>query len=153
MDRTILFNIMKFQVLCAGFNESTRSFICDSYLVAWGYGVYPIGHEGAHWHSGFENDFRVTKSDMEAFLAYLDGRWRAGRVPTVYQIETDLIMNPALGSEWHRSKVIRALRYLYLFGNLFDDAFWTTIMTPGEIPSEAHGITSPFNRDQNLYFH
>src|SRR3546814_17041730 len=84
---------------------------------------------------------------MDDLLELLDQRWNAGDPPTFYQLED--LYRVRHGGPWDRMGLVAACRYLRLM-DLFDEAFWSKLLSPAKHPSEAKRIERPFARKKEL---
>lgn len=151
MNSDALFTMMRFQILAGALTPGVRERLSDPYVYAWDDLVYPIQHEGAAWHQPFSHLFSVSRGMMEELTRYLDDRWLERRVPTFYQMEQHYSVRDGTGP-WDRSKQLHACRYMHLC-NLFDEDFWSNLLTAGQHPAEARIIVHAYNRSEDLYFH
>jgi antitoxin MazE len=134
-----LFEIARFQVLAAAHTSGAKDALPNAYIYAWENRIYPSFIQTPGLHQKFAGYFDVTEEMIDELSDLLDRRWRAKNTPTFYELEDHF--NARRGSErWDRSALIRTCRYMFL-SELFDQAFWGTLLTPMEHPSEAGGIT------------
>lgn len=144
-----LFQMARFSVLSTAKLSSQDPVLSDDYVYAWDHGVFPMFHEGARLHLPFAAQFAVTKTMLDELSKYLDDRRQAREVPTFYQLE-DYYNVRSGRSEWDRSKLISACRYMFL-NDLFDKPFWTGLLKSSDHPTEAKSIVRPFDRNA-MYF-
>lgn len=145
--------LMKFNILSMAFHPDLGERIDDAYIYAWDSDVYPIFHNGAPWHEPFEEDFAVTKEMMNELSKRLDEAWDGGRgvAPTFYELE-DIYRVRQGSSEWDRSALIGAMRYMALCRNRFDENFFPQVTRNAGAPSEANHFADPFDRKRDIYF-
>ncbi|WP_374380103.1 hypothetical protein [Dongia sp.] len=146
-----VFLAAKLQLMAAGLTPGPRERISDAYLYAWDEEVYPLFHDAADWHKPFDTSFRVTREMLSELTSYLDDLWIKGKkIPSFYDLEGHYGVRHGQ-TEWDRHALISALRYTWL-SHSFDEAFWKAILAPMDHPSEAACITSPFDRDEDVFF-
>lgn len=143
------FELVRAQILSAGLLPEPTSLVSDAYLYAWQYKIYPFfSDEGPH--KVFNREFDISEIEMDNLTQYLDDLWLADKTPTFYEVEDHYNPLTNSASNWTRTKLLLACRYLYLFGS-FDDAFWKTILTPMRHPTEASSITRAFDRRRDVW--
>jgi hypothetical protein len=149
--KDMLFNIQRFQILALYTSGADRN-VSDSYAYAWAEGVYPLFNESAPWHNGYEDNFKISASDIRDIHELLCDKWEAKTLVTFYDLEAELGISGASrpGPQWDRIKLMRACRYLYL-QRYFDDEFWAKMLEPGRHPGEASGITRQLTAN-DIYF-
>jgi antitoxin MazE len=140
------FAAAKLQITIAALTPGVRDKISDSYVYAWDAGVYPTLHDSVDWHKPFKASFSVTSEMMEDLTELLDEGWRRKKVPSFYQLEDHYDLRRGL-SDWDRSALMHACRYMYL-GDLFDKDFWKGVLKRTEHPIEAGSIIRPFDRGE-----
>ena len=140
-----MYEMARFQVLTAAVTPGVEDRLPEAYVFAWDNEVYPFSDAGSHLHVPFEPYFRVCEEKAEELSKFLDDRWLAKKVPTFYELEDHF--ETRFG--WDRGMLISACRYMYLH-NLFDAAFWKTLLTPGKHPTEAATISRKFNPAKEL---
>lgn len=148
------FQMMRFNILVAALNPATREKIPDDYAFAWDRAVYPIYTENEIVEA-FEGDFKVSKDMMGDLLEKLDQHWDYGKGPgiTFYELEDHFEVRKG-ATKWDRSKLIRAMKYLYLRHRetgVFDQDLFDSIVRGKGAPAEANGYMRPFNREEGLY--
>jgi antitoxin MazE len=143
-----IYETTRFQVLAAALTPGAKDLLPSSYVFAWDREVFPFLDAGARLHVPFEPYFRVGDEKADELSKFLDDRWTAKQVPTFYELEDHFEVR--LGrSGWDRSKLISSCRYMYL-NDLFDAAFWKTLLTPKEHPTEASTITRKYDPGKDL---
>ncbi|MDC9621525.1 hypothetical protein PSI22_07700 [Xenorhabdus sp. XENO-7] len=147
-----MFIQQRIQVLHLGMHHDTYP---DAYLYAWESGVYPFlsdtdGSVPRKPHEPYFDFFQVSKSKGESLIKRLDDAWLAEEELTFYGLEDELKIQLGF-SEWSRSDLLHLCRYFYL-NKLFDAQFWKILTTNGKCPTEAHSITYPFDKAQDIYF-
>ncbi|MEI6848349.1 MAG: hypothetical protein WCK32_10100 [Chlorobiaceae bacterium] len=135
---------MRFNILSTAINGGENWPLPSAYVYAWESGVYPLFHEHANWHLPFEDQFRISKADVEELSKYIDECWLKKKVVTFYELEQKYDVQGIYGSSsnWERSTLIYACRYMYL-ADLFDKPFWNSLLQNGECPSEALDVARP----------
>jgi hypothetical protein len=144
MSNDPLFEMMRFNILTFALTEAGKKKLDDAYVSAWANGVYPVLHDGADWHKPFADNFRANKEMMESLVNDLGERWRDKKVPTYYELESELY-----GSKWKQSTLIDACTYLCLQKLVFDDYFRSALLK--DRPSNASSMAGPFDRDRDLF--
>jgi len=137
---------MRFHVLTFALTEPGKRKLDDAYVCAWADGVYPALHDGADWHKPFPDNFRVNNEMMELLLNDLDSRWRSQKMPSYYDLESELCHEE---SKWERSTLIYACTYFCLCKGHFDEYFRSNLLK--DRPAEASSMAEPFDRDRDLY--
>ena len=143
-----LFEMMKLQIFSMALQPGATERIAPAYVYAWRSGVYPFFHE-ADWHKPFAHQFEVTEEMMDALSTHLDACDQAGEIPTFYSLETHYRVR-SQHSEWDRSKLLCACRYMRL-DSRFGDAFWNSVLRDNDHPAEAKSIMRPYVPQQELY--
>lgn len=147
-----LFQQMRFSILSTVLDGVDKSPFTDAYLFAWDRGVYPAFDEGADWHIPHADQFKIGEGKVDELAKFLDEKWLAKEPITFYEVESHFDVHGTTHSlgTWDRYELLSVCRYLYLHSH-FDDAFWDTLLTNGDCPSEAFSIRSPMDR-QSIYF-
>lgn len=146
-DGRRMYEMARFQVLTAALTLGGVR-LPGSYVFAWDHEVYPFSDAGARLHVPFEPYFRVGTEKADELSKFLDDRWIAKKVPTFYELEDHFEIR--LGrSGWDRGMLISSCRYMHL-NDLFDAAFWKTLLTPGQHPTEASTVTRKFDPRKDL---
>lgn len=143
------FELARLQIKAIALTPGAGNRISDGYLYAWDRGVYPIFHSD-ELIKPFAAYFPVSKEALSKLLRFLDEQMLKDRLYTFYQLE-DYFRIRHGDSEWDRSTLIGAFRYMFLTKN-FERKFWDTLLTPMEHPSEARSIIGKFDRDEDIYF-
>jgi len=141
-----LFELMRFQVMSASLQEGSRQRLDDAYVYAWSKGIYPVQHEAASAHKPFKELFQYSEMQVDQVADFLDDHSIKNMPLTFYQLED------SFGGKDSRIMLLLICRYLFL-SKLFGDEFWSDLIKNGQCPAEAHGLTRPFNRDTDLFFH
>ncbi|VTP92323.1 hypothetical protein [Sphingobacterium daejeonense] len=141
MDKK-LYNLQRFLLLQTKIYPQTTNAIPDAYAYAWYEECYPMFDEGVHQE--YENNFKISRKQIEIISAYADSEWLAKRYYTFYQYEDHFAVRNGNSNGIDRISLTRAFRYMFL-NNLFDNQFWDTLLKPTEHPTEASGITRGFN--------
>lgn len=147
------YTLMKFNILSMALHPEMGDRLDDAYVYAWDSDVYPIFHEGAPWHQAFEDDFHVSREMMSELARRLDKAWDGGQgtAPTFYELES--LYDARHGNtEWDRSSLIGAMRYMALSRGRFDQKFFAEVTRDAGAPSEANSLADPFNRNNDIYF-
>tara|TARA_R110002033_G_scaffold17587_1_gene47653 strand:+ start:1106 stop:1597 length:492 start_codon:yes stop_codon:yes gene_type:complete len=153
-----LFIQQRLQILHLGVHHKKFT---DSYLYAWYNGVYPINEDSdgsvlKRPHEVYEEFFRVSKSKVDTLCEYLYKMFDNGKVHTFYELEDEFGVSSStngmhLNHEWSRGDLLEICRYLHLEDS-FDETFWSSLLTPGQHPTEARSIIRSFNREADIYF-
>ncbi len=146
-----LFQQMRLTILLTAKDGVENSPFLPAYIQAWDDGVYPLLDEGASWHEPHKDSFPIGEEMVENLHSILCKHWDGKTGLTFYKLEDELDIHgqsTSLG-EFTRSEVIRICRYFYLH-DIFDKAFWSTLCTNMECPSEAHSIAA--DRQVEIYF-
>lgn len=144
-----LFEIMRFQILSAAMRPEMTDKLTDAYVYAWEARVFPLFNEGAEWHHPFASQFVVPAELVSELSTFLDERSATKYFPTFFELEEHYGLGNGR-TPWHRATLVRACRYLRLNG-LFDESFWSCLITPKEHPPEAAQITAKFDRARDVY--
>lgn len=144
------FMAIKFQILVAALTEGPGIKLDDAYIYAWDRDIYPWFHDSAGWHKPFKDDFIVDGDMMHELMTYLDEKWLQGTaIPTFYELEATFNARER-GARWDRGKLIGACRYAYL-ADMFDARLWDRLLARTQYPTEAGGISDPFDRERSVY--
>lgn len=148
----MLFNLQRFQLLALFANPEIERNISPAYAYAWDRGVYPLGNDGAPWHTPYAEQFRVGEAQVSELADFLDNLWTAGKKISFYELESHYDVSGASrpGSVWGRAELIAACRYFYLL-EWFDEPFWTGMIGHSNCPSESKSIPRPYNPG-DMYF-
>lgn len=142
-----LYQQARLTILLTASESIEQSPFSDAYLLAWDREVYPACHDAADWHQPHEEQFKVREEEVLELLKYLNEQWQEKTGLTFYKLEDHYGVHGSTHSDgsWERWKLISVCHYFRL-QRLFDDHFWSTLLTNGHCPSESFVITSNLDR-------
>jgi len=143
-----LFQLARFQVLCAAKMKGPDEALSDGYVFAWEHGVYPLFDEEAEMQRPFAQNFLIPPDKIEELSKFLDALWLEKEEISFYGLEKHYEIREGRGF-WDRMKLIHACRYMRLKG-LFDDEFWAGILKKTDYPIEASSINSPYPKSASI---
>ena len=135
------FTVMRTQIMLASRLPNSDEFISDAALFAWSHSIYPAFNiDSDALAEPFAECFTVTRSMIENLGEYIDKAWLKRKWFTYYELERQFG-----GPTWHRGMLIASCRYMFL-RDMFS-GFWEHFLSGIDHPTEAKGITSPFDRN------
>lgn len=142
----VLYNIQRFQILQTKLNPQTSMQIPDDYAYAWSVNMYPL-LEDTSIHEEFENQFNISKKEVDIITDYADKNWLDKKYFSFYQYEDMFVrgQNPPIKSE--RFHLIAIFRYMFL-RDAFDQKFWDVLLENGNCPTEAFSVIRKFDFNQ-----
>jgi hypothetical protein len=154
--KEMLFNMQRLNILTLYSSPDSSNNITEDYAYAWHRKVYPY-YSSAEWHKPYANLFEIKKNDIEELVNIFMEKIDSNNMVTFYELEDFFGIKGIPGlhysdEKWTRSRLIKACKYLYLsrhYCDLFDDKFWSCLLTNDECPSEARSITAPFGNPLN----
>jgi hypothetical protein len=140
------YTAVKLQIVTTALTPGLGNKVSDAYLYAWSHDVYPLMHDSVDWHKPFASCFSVSSEMVDELSRLLDDGWQKKKIPSFYKLED--YYDVRLGNtEWSRSSLMRACRYMYL-ADAFDQNFWKGVLKKTEHPLEAGSMTSAFQRGE-----
>ena len=143
-----LFQLARFNLLCAAMSRDTAGAVTDAYAYAWGDSVYPLFDDGPSLHLPFAEQFDVTYEMVDELSKYLDERWSERDVPSFYKLEDHYKVQSGR-NRWNRSALLHVCRYLFLKDS-FDTEFWKALLIENDHPTEAKWIVRSFDRARDI---
>lgn len=118
-----------------------------SYLYAWTVGLYPADDDSqiegfVRPHEHYSKHFMISREKVNEVLNYLDQCWVSGQIPTFEEIELRYKAQE-ITSEWRKADLLHICRYIFL-SEIFDEAFWNTVLSPKQCQGDAMFIRAEF---------
>ncbi len=142
-----LFELARFNVVCAALTPGPAERLDDAYVYAWSRGIFPLFHEGWDLHKPFAARFGIDAAHVTDLMGFLDVGWSTGAPPTLGDLERRY--DARAGGVWSRDRLLDALRYAFLAGR-FDEPFFDAICHPGGRSREVGAVFLRLDRPNEL---
>ena len=136
-----LFEIHRNQILFNALDSDGNFQLSPAYIFAVDRRIYPFFHD--NWCGDkpdpYSDCYCVSKDFMDDVFSHLDSLWQDSPddVPTFYELESQY------GRE-KRGELIVTLHYSFV-SERFGEPFYSKLLSPGDHPVEAGGITNEFS--------